>query len=609
MMHAEQRQVDPPGTYVGAVAAFRQLLSYTGLGWRLLALFGLLGLFASGLEGLGIGLLIPLFNLLTSGGTGEHEGRLARWLAESAPGVSSGQRAIAIGGSIIALVLLRAGITFASSAFASWLSTRVSHDLRRRLVGRILRGDFADLTAIGPARLLETVSADVWRATELITSMLAIVTQACTVLIFALVLAFLSWKLSLATLLAVGITALSTNLLTAHSRRLGDLITEGHVRLAAQCLEIAHGLRIVRVFGREEIEQARYERGSDEVRRRTFASEMLTSATIPLLEIVYIPIFVGALLLGRALDLDAAATLAFLILLYRMQGPIRAIGAHRLRMAGFAAAVRNVTHLLALPDAHSGVSTRPCPPLRRGIAFRDVSFRHGSSARPALDGIGFEIRRGSTVALVGRSGAGKSTLVNLLLGLYRPQRGAILVDGQDLVTLDISEWRSRVALAGQGADLVSGTLAENIAYGRTGAADEAIRRAAEAAAANAFIDALSEGYGTEIGFRGERLSGGQQQRLGLARALAREPDLLILDEATNALDGITGLTVRASLARLPGETTVLIIAHHLASIRMADRVLVLEEGRLVQDGTPDELLANEGAFARLYGLGPEAEPV
>lgn len=590
------------GGDLGAVRFLARLFRQTGLSAWVLPLCAGLGFAASVLEGLGIGLLIPLIGLMAPPDGAAAEAGFVRALTALVADLPGELRAGLVGAAIVALVMLRAAVVFANTAFNAWLETRIGHELRRRLLRRIVRGDYAAVSALGPDRLVETLSGEVWRVTELVTSALAVLTQAATVVAFSVLLALLSWKLSLTVIAVGGLAVLATTLLSGRARGLGERIAAEHVRLSEQTLEVAYGLRLVRVFGREALEEERFSARSDRVRRLTWAWACLSAAATPLLEVLFIPVFVSALVFGRLFGLDLPAIVAFLLLLYRVQGPARAIGSQRVRIAGFLAAGRPVLRLLALPDP---APAAPAPPVAAAgfLAFEGVSFAYGPD-RSALRAVSFTIARGETVALVGRSGSGKSTLINLILGLHRPQAGAIRVEGDDLAGLDPAAWRAGLALAGQGTELVAGTVAENIAYGRPGAGAAEIEAAARAAAAHDFVAALPGGYAYSVGARGGRLSGGQQQRIGLARALLRRPDLLILDEATNALDGLTARDVRAALAALPEGMTVIVVAHHIDSLRSVDRVLVLDEGRLIEEGTPAALLAHPGAFARLYGLEP-----
>jgi ATP-binding cassette subfamily B protein len=244
----------------------------------------------------------------------------------------------------------------------------------------------------------------------------------------------------------------------------------------------------------------------------------------------------------------------------------------------------------------------PVPPLGT-VSFKGVHFAYPS--RPgasALNGVSFEVARGETVALVGPSGAGKSTIFNLILRFYDPQLGSVAVDGVSVADADPQALRSRIALVPQEVALFDDTILENIRYGRADAGDAEVRQAAAAAQADQFIAALPQGYATRIGERGVALSGGQRQRIALARAVLREAPILLLDEATSALDAESEAAVQRALARIMQGRTTLVIAHRLATVQRATRILVLDKGQLVEEGTHAELLRQGGLYARLADL-------
>jgi len=242
------------------------------------------------------------------------------------------------------------------------------------------------------------------------------------------------------------------------------------------------------------------------------------------------------------------------------------------------------------------------PALARGIAFDRVSFRYDTAEDPALTEVSFTIAAGRTTALVGLSGGGKSTIIKLILRFEDPTDGAIFVDGRPLPGLDLESWRSQLALVSQDVYLFNATVRENIAYGRLDATFDEIVDAARQADAHEFIERLPAQYETPLGPRGVRLSGGQQQRISLARALVRNPAVLILDEATNALDSISESWIQGTLEKLCDQRTVIMIAHRLSTIERADRIIVLDKGRVQEQGTLTDLLAADDLFARLYHL-------
>jgi subfamily B ATP-binding cassette protein MsbA len=297
--------------------------------------------------------------------------------------------------------------------------------------------------------------------------------------------------------------------------------------------------------------------------------------------------------------------LPFLLLVFRMQRYAREFDENRVRIAADAGAVFEVSKLLSadIPMARRGGADYAG--LQNELVFKAVSFVHSGESRnqPSVTRVDLSIRRGETLGIVGGSGAGKSTLINLLCGIYTPTEGEINVDGVSLAKLDLAQWRATLGFAGQDADLRPSTIFENIAYGEPDASSERVEEAARKASAHSFIAALPQGYQTPVGVRGMQLSGGERQRIALARALLRRPEILILDEATNAVDNLTEALIHEAITSLSGSTTLIVIAHRLSSIRDADRVIVMSHGKIIESGRPDELLAGRGAFSELSLAG------
>ncbi len=374
-------------------------------------------------------------------------------------------------------------------------------------------------------------------------------------------------------------------------------------RLSAHFLDTVQGLTVLQLFNASRREAEVVARFSEEYRMSTMAVlrvAFLSSLALEFLatvSIAMVAVFIGFRLLWGELGFQSG----FLILLLAPEFylPLRTLGTHyHARMDAIGAAERMVELLETPPPRRPDGPAAPS--LEGGIHLQAVDLRFAYEAgRPALDGVSFELRPGERVALVGPSGAGKSTVVNLLLGFVQPAAGAILINGRALAELDPAQWLRHVAWVPQSPRLFHGTVRGNIALGRTAIDDEAVRRAAQLALADEFIDALPQGYDTVVGEAGHGLSGGQLQRLALARAFYKDAALVLLDEPGASLDLESERKLTAAVERLAAGRSLVTIAHRLDTVRQADRILVLDGGRLVEAGRHDELVAHDGLYRRL----------
>jgi subfamily B ATP-binding cassette protein MsbA len=385
------------------------------------------------------------------------------------------------------------------------------------------------------------------------------------------------------------------------AQRFGRQLVATNADMSGRIIEALTHHRLVRAFGTETHEATRFAANSEALRRATLRTELLKGIANPATELLYVPLMFVAIGLGLALGLGMPTLLAYLLILYRLQPHLRHIDTLRVELASFGGPVEDIVTILEMQDPTAPRSgTRPVPAIRESIRFEQVSFDYGTPDAAGLAGVSFEIPKGAVVALVGPSGAGKSTAVGLLYRFFDPTAGQILVDGIPLTQLDLAAWRQRLAFAGQDIELMGGSVRDNIAYGSPSASDAEIVAAARQAHADAFIGTLPQGYASEVGGRGLSLSGGQRQRLTIARALLRKPDLLILDEATNALDADSEGIVLERVNEMAAGMTMLVIAHRLSTVQNADLVVVLDAGRVIEMGPPSSLISGQGAFNRLW---------
>ncbi len=390
-------------------------------------------------------------------------------------------------------------------------------------------------------------------------------------------------------------------------RRLAPLYQDVRSRAADLSSRLANnlgGMLTIKSYAAESWERARMSADSEAYRRSNQRAIRLSAAFVPLIRFAILFAFLAILVIGGLQawqGVIAVGTYSFLVFItQRLLWPLTTLGRTLDDYQRAMASTNRVLNLLDTPIAiPSGERPLVADRVHGHLVFRDVTFAYPGRA-PLLCHFDLEIAAGSTVGLVGATGSGKSTLVKLLLRLYSLQAGDILLDGVSIDTLRLADLRRAIGLVSQEVFLFPGTVAENIAYGTFDASRLAIQRAATLAEAAAFIEALPQGYDTVVGERGQRLSGGQRQRLALARALLKNPPVLILDEATAAVDNETEAAIQQSLERITRDRTTLVIAHRLSTVRHADRIVVMEQGRICETGRHDALLAANGAYANLW---------
>jgi ATP-binding cassette subfamily B protein len=505
--------------------------------------------------------------------------------------------------AIIGVLAVQAVCSFFSSINFMYASERALADIRRDLYARLIRLPMAFFSARRVGELAGRVSGDVSRIEDFMLGMLPHMLRQIILLAGGITLiAVTSGKL---TLIMLAIIPPIIGIAIFFGFKIRDVSKETQDRLADTNViveETLQGVATVKSFGNEPFEVARYYRGLREVLAVAIRSAKLHASFIAF---IIFALFGGTVLVlwngARMVQqnvITPGALTAFLLYTVFVAGAMASfaeIFSTLQRALGATERVREI--LLEEPEKLPNEITPPTRPCRGDVQFDDVSFRYPSRADvPVLRGLSFEAKAGQKIALVGPSGAGKSTAVSLLLRFFDVDAGRILIDGAEIREMSLAELRSHIAVVPQDVLLFGGTIAENIAYGKVGANDAEIQVAAEKANAHAFITDFPEGYQTKVGERGVQLSGGQRQRIAIARAILRDPAILILDEATSSLDAENERLVQEALDTLMQGRTAVIIAHRLATIRRVDRIYVLQEGRAVESGTHTELAERVGGL-------------
>ncbi len=508
---------------------------------------------------------------------------------------------------IVGVFILRSIFSYFSSYGFSWVSNRVVTDIRDEMYQRLVRLPIAYFQKHGSSVPLTKIAYDVNGVAVAATNVVVtILRDGLSVVGLLGWLLWLNWQLTLVCFALIPAIAWSMRTFSWRMRRASRGSQEAVARMVEALQETSHCARVIKVFGGEAQEAGRFGQINNEVRRQGMRQAVASSATSPITHIfasiaLAIVVYV-ALTQSASGSTSVGSFVSFITALLMLLAPLRRLADVSAPLQRGLASAESVFQLLdEAPEADPG-QTRLGRAEGR-IALEQVTFRYPGAERDALAGVSLDIAPGQTVALVGQSGGGKSTLAALVPRFYNPDSGCLRLDGHDLQELSLESLRRNIAYVSQDVLLFNDTVAANIAYGATAdASREQIEAAAEAAHALDFIRALPEGFDTVIGENGNRLSGGQRQRLAIARALLKDAPVLILDEATSALDNESERAVQAALETLMQNRTTLVIAHRLSTIESADKIVVLAQGAIVEQGTHAELLAREGAYASLYRL-------
>ncbi|HEX8888759.1 MAG TPA: ABC transporter transmembrane domain-containing protein [Pyrinomonadaceae bacterium] len=551
-------------------------------------------------------LIVPIFDQAFAEGTGQRTPTLFG-LQNVIP--SSG---LAAWRTIAVLLIIFTAVKGLAEYFSSYLMARVGQSsvfkLRQDLYGHVLAqsANFFERhrTNYLVSRLVTSAAAIEVAVTATLRDMLR---ESFTLIAFLGASFYYNWRLTLGALAIAPIIAVLTARFGRALRNLARESFEGNKRLTDTAQEALANQNIVKAYRAEEHESERFSVVAREIVRANLRSAKIAALSPPVIEMIGVIAVVVLLFFGQreimAGRMNAAQFLTFLFFLFRSYDPMRKLSRLQNSMEQALAAARHVWEVmdehLEIPEKQNAVELKA---LTREIELRDVSFGYANETKSVLREINLHIPAGTMVALVGESGGGKSTLTKLLPRFHEPTAGAVLWDGTDLRDARVSSLRRQIALVTQETVLFNDTVRNNIAYSRLGATDAEIEEAARVAYAHDFIKELPNGYDTIVGERGIFLSGGQRQRLAIARAVLADAPVLILDEATSALDAESERLVQRALANLIRNRTTIVIAHRLSTVRRADKIVVMERGRIVETGSHTELLARGGIYSRLYEL-------